>query len=255
MYWFAPQTLTQEETFMTPKHYLPAVAAILAWTAFTGSASANPTFDNINGGATVYPNLTIGGLNDLGWVYTPTVSYQLSGITSDFSTGETGSQTVTLSFWSGLPDAGGTELASGTFASGAGILGVTFGSDISIVAGDTYFVGLSNTNGIGVDMVQSAFSVTSANPAAPGVTYIPSGFYSDELAATTDFATNIPLIDTSCPGGESCDNAFAAPILNFQGVANSNVPEPGTLAMSATGVVALLLAFSAKRYAASRRSQ
>ena len=232
---------------MTLKHYLPAAAAILACTAFMGSASANPTFDSINGGATVFPNLVIGGLNDLGWVYSPTVSYQLSGITSDFSTGETGSQTVTLSFWLGLPNAGGTELASGTFTSGAGILGVTFGSNIAITAGDEYFVGLSNTNGIGVDMVQSAFSVTSAQPAAPGVTYIPSGFYSDFTAGTTDFATNVPLADTSCPGGGTCNNAFAAPILNFQGIANSTAPEPGTLAMSMTGAVALLLAFRAKR--------
>jgi hypothetical protein len=242
-------TFTQisTETFMTSKHFIPAAAAILALTAFTGSVNANPTYDSINGGATVYPNLVIGGLNDLGWVYSPTVSYQLSGITSDFSTGEIGSQTVTLSFWSGLPNAGGTELASGTFASGAGILGVTFGTNISIIAGNSYFVGLSNTNGIGVDMVQSAFAVTSAQPAAPGVTYIPSGFYTDGTAGTTDFATNVPLADTSCPGGGTCNNAFAAPILNFQGVANSSAPEPGTLAMSTIGILASLLAFRIRR--------
>src|ERR1035438_4817687 len=51
------------ETFMTLKHYMPSAAAILAWTALTTAAYANPTYDNINGGATVYPNLVIGGLN------------------------------------------------------------------------------------------------------------------------------------------------------------------------------------------------
>jgi hypothetical protein len=224
---------------MKLQFYIPAAAAILA---FSGCAYADTTYDNINGGATVYPDLVIGGLNDLGWVYSPTVSYMLSGITSDFSTGEIGSQTVTLSFWSGLPNAGGTELAFGTFSSGAGILGVTFATDIPIIAGDEYFVGLSNVDGIGVDMVQSAFSVTSGAPAAPGVTYIPSGFYSDELAATTDFATEIPLADTSCPGGGTCNNAFAAPILNFQGVADaSTVPEPRTLVLGMAGLLLLAL--------------
>jgi hypothetical protein len=152
----------------------------------------------------------------------------LSGISSDFSIGGAVGQTVTLSFWSGLPNSGGTLLDSGTFSSGAGILGVTFGPDIAVTAGDSYFVGLSGTAGIGVDMANAAFLVTGADPVAPGVTYIPSGFYSDYPAATTDFATNVPLSGPYCqPGSETCNNAFAAPILYFQGVPDeSAVPEP-----------------------------
>jgi hypothetical protein len=238
---------------MKLKYYLPAAAAILVWTAFAGLAYADPAIDNINGGLTPFPDLT-NGLSDLGWVYSPTESYLLSGISSDFSTGETGSQTVTLSFYSGIPNSGSaTLLGTGTFSSGAGLLGVTFGTDIPITAGDTYFVGLSNTLGIGVDMADAAFSVTSAQPAAPGVTYIPSGFYTDDNAATTDFATNIPLADTSCPGGGTCNNAFAAPILDFYGQPNSAVPEPSTLAVSMIGFAGLLFALNIKRRSAYRR--
>jgi hypothetical protein len=242
-----------EETFVKLKLYLAAPAAILAWAAFAGLAYADPIIDNINGGATVEPfviNAPV--LTDLGWVYSPTESYQLSGISSDFSTGETGSQTVTLSFYSGIPNTGtATLLGSGTFTSGAGLLGVTFGTDISIVAGDTYFIGLSNTAGIGVNGVEAAFGVTPSDPVAAGVTYIPSGFYSDELGGTTDFATNIPL--NTGPGTE--DNAFAAPIFDFYGQPNvSSVPEPSSLALSTIGLVALLLGLSTKRRAASRRN-
>jgi hypothetical protein len=235
---------------MKLKYYVPVAAAILV---FAASAYADPAIDNINGGLTPFPALT-NGLGDLGWVYSPTESYLLSGISSDFSTGGS-SQTVTLSFYSGIPNSGSaTLLGSGTFSSGAGLLGVTFGSDISITAGDTYFVGLSNTMGIGVDMADAAFLVTSAQPAAPGVTYIPSGFYTDNNAVTTDFATNIPLDDTSCPGGGTCNNAFAAPILDFYGQPNTSaVPEPSTLAVSMIGFAALLFALHIKRLAASRR--
>ncbi len=240
---------------MKLKHFMFAGAAILAWTALAGSASADAIIDNINGSLTPYPD-TVNALSDIGWVYSPTESYQLSGIYSDFSTGETGSQTVTLSFYSGIPDSGSaTLLGSGMFTSGAGLLGVTFATDIPVVAGDTYFVGLSNTSGIGVDMADAAFLVSSSEPAAPGVTYIPSGFYSDENGATTDFAVNIPLVDTSCPGGGSCNNAFAAPILDFYGQPNtSSVPEPHTLALLMTGFAAMLLAVSIKRRTASRRN-
>jgi PEP-CTERM motif len=245
-----------EETFMSLKYYVPVAAAILAWTAFAGSAYADPIIDDINGSLSPYPDLT-NALSDLGWVYSPTVSYELSGIYSDFSTGGS-SQTVTLTLYAGIPNSGGaTVLGTGTFTSGAGDLGVTFGSDISIVAGDTYFIGLSNTEGIGVNMADAAFSVSSSTPAAPGVTYIPSGFYTDDNdGTTTDFATQIPLIDTSCPGGGSCDNAFAAPILNFYGEipGTSSVPEPGSLGLSMTGIAVLLFALRAKRrHAASRR--
>jgi hypothetical protein len=243
---------TIEETFMKLKFYIAATAAILIWTATAGSAYGDPIIDNINGGATVEPfviNASV--LTDLGWVYSPTESYQLSGISSDFSTGEVGSQTVTLSLYSGIPNTGtATLLGSGTFASGAGLLGVTFGTDISIVAGETYFVGLSNTAGIGVNGVEAAFGVTPSDPVAAGVTYIPSGFYSDELAGTTDFATNIPLNT----GAGTEDNAFAAPIFDFYGEPNvSSVPEPSSLALSTIGVFTLLLGLSAKRRAASRR--
>jgi PEP-CTERM motif len=239
---------------MKLKYCMPAAVAILIWTAFAASAYADPVIDNINGSLTPFPNTT-NALSDLGWVYSPTESYMLSGISSDFSTGETGSQTVTLSLYSGIPNSGSaTLLGSGTFASGAGLLGVTFGTDIPITAGDTYFVGLSDTLGIGVDMANAAFLVSSAQPAAPGVTYIPSGFYTDDNAGTTDFATNIPLDNTSCPGGGSCNNAFAAPILDFYGQPNTSaVPEPGTLAVSMIGFAALLFAWNIKRHAKSRR--
>jgi hypothetical protein len=225
-----------EETLMTWKRYLPAAVAILACTAFTGSAYADPTYDNINGSASPYPSLAMAE-TDLGWVYSPTVSYILTGITSNFS--DVGAmQTVTLSIWSGIPPISTTPLGTGTFTAGYGILGVTFPA-VSITAGDTYFVGLSNTGGIGVDMVDSAFLVTSLHPAAAGVTYIPSGFYTDYPDASTDFANNVPLYGYAPACGGDCNNAFAAPILNFQGHAASAVPEPTSLLLLATCVAGL----------------
>ena len=145
------------------------------------------------------------------------MSYELSGIYSDFSNGGA-SQTVTLSLYQGIPNSGtATLLASGTFTSDVGLLGVTFGSDVPITAGDTYFVGMSNTGGIGVDMANDAFLVSSAQPAAPGVTYIPADFIRITLAPPPISPTM--FLWTTPPGGESCNNAFAAPILQFDGYA------------------------------------
>lgn len=219
------------------KHLTSLAVATIALAGFTGLASASPTYDNINGNATVEPNTYITySIPDIGWAYTPGSNYMLTGITSDFSSGNQNSNTVTLDFYSGIPNSGtATLLGSGTFTSGTGVLGVTFGSNIALTSGTTYFVGLVNTGGIGVNMVQSAFSVTSGQPVAPGVTYIPSGFYSDFSTGDTDFNTNSPLVVTSC----GCNNAFAAPILNFQGFQPTSVPEPSSLALSLAGIAAL----------------
>jgi hypothetical protein len=229
---------------MKLKNYMPAAVAILASTAFAGYASAG-LIDNINGSA--LPGPYTDGNDELGWVYSPAVSYMLSGISVNFSAVGNG-DTVTLSFWSGLPSSGGTELGSGA-VSGGGFQGITFGTDIPVVAGDAYFVGLSPTSGTGVPIAAPAFLVTSATPAAPGVTYIPSGFYIG--AAGANFPTNVPLVYTSCPG--DCDNAFAAPIIDFFGSSTSGTPEPGTMALSVTGIMALLLALRGRRHAASRQ--
>jgi hypothetical protein len=228
---------------MKLKHYVTA-AVLLAWTALTGPAYADSVLDNINGGATPEDSDVNNGLGDVGWVYVPTFSYTLDEILTNFGDGDGLTSTVTLSFYSGIPNSGGTLLGTESFTSNPGFQGALFGSDISITAGDTYFVGLSNTLGDGLDMVAAAFSVTLAQPAAPGVTYT-NGVYTDDNGATTDFNTFFPLVSAGL------DNAFAAPILDFDGP--NLTPEPGSLALSITGCMALLLGLSWKHRAASRR--
>jgi len=87
------------------------------------------------------------GAYEVGWFYTPSSSYILTGIETRFAS--TDGRTCTLEFYrNGPPSVGGSVLlGSAAFATAATPTwsGGTFSTEVPLAAGSTYFVGFRNT--------------------------------------------------------------------------------------------------------------
>jgi hypothetical protein len=101
--------------------------------------------------------------NEVGWSYTPTFSYNLSGINTKFGAGfGAGSKTVTVEVYDEAPTTGGTLLRSASFTSLANAFsGGTFAA-LNLLAGEDYFIGFRNVDGLGVNFTQDAGSTALA---------------------------------------------------------------------------------------------
>ncbi len=144
--------------------------ALAAAVAVTGTAHA-VVVDSVNASGT--PGL--GPANQLkpvniGWFYTPTTSYDLTGVQFNFSANDSGSVTEKI-YDTTTPALGGTLLASATFSvTGAGFTGGYF-SPLSFVANRTYFIGLQGIQGFdgmtsvspGATVLKVAFDVGTGN--------------------------------------------------------------------------------------------
>jgi hypothetical protein len=196
----------------------------------TPAAASAAVIDSING------NLSPGfyvfgpGIGNIGWSYTPSFSYNLTGISSLFEAVPNASAyTRPVTFE--LENApGGAVLATGTvnIGNGGGASGVTFVSPLTVAAGTHYFVGLENIGGLGINIVDWTYGQ------APGTVNLDGWHYG---SGANNFSNYV------------AGTAFDAPILNFSGTAiNPAVPEPSTWAL-------LLLGFAGLGVAAQRRLQ
>jgi hypothetical protein len=216
-----------------------AAAAAMAMFIFAGAsaANANTIADSVNLGDTGDSG-AYWGSSDVGWLYTPSSSFNLSGIETKFSipNGTTiEDRTVTVAVYAGgTPANGGTFLGSFTFDSALAdnntLGGGTFATPISLSAGSTYFVGFEN--------VGPAADSTGANSNDLGVNF------TADLGAT--FLSNLYY---DSPGSSSCNTGagFACedsntdilgqPILAFLAPSPvSTTPLPGTLPLFASGL-------------------
>jgi hypothetical protein len=145
---------------------------------------------------------------DLGWLYTAPFSYSLTSVAFEFGSGD--GRTVTEEIFSPTtPALGGALLGSATFVPVAGsFVGGAF-APISIIGGQTYFVGLLNVAGL-------------IGP-----------------IATDAGATNLLVAADSDGSGTFSSGIFHASssgnvIMEFNGTAA--VPEPATLSLLASGL-------------------
>ncbi len=93
------------------------------------------------------------GANEVGWLYTPTSSYALDGINTKF--GFANNQTVTVEIYNGAPSSS-TLLRSAIFTALSNqFSGGTFAS-LSLLAGQSYFIGFRNVGGLGVNFTNDA---------------------------------------------------------------------------------------------------
>ena len=215
-------------------------------------ASASALMDDVNGSATpgffvFFSNAGASSDANIGWVYTPSLAYNLDRIETTFRSVPNFSaftRPVTLSIWDSHPGSGGAMLRSGSFNVGneGGAQGISF-SDLTLIAGQDYFIGLQNILGLGINIVEplGPFPGNFANGQPAGTEFL-NGWYTGP-----SFETFIPLAtgDPQVP-----NNPFAAPILRFYGTA---VPEPSSAMLIVVG--AGLFTFVRSRRATARRAE
>lgn len=194
-------------------------AAAASVIAFTPAQAV--VIDSIN--VDKNPAGTTWGANNVGWYYTPTLSYSLEGIATKFLSGD--GRLVTASIYSGtvgslsLLGSGDLVALSNVFSAAA------LTSPVALSAGTQYFFTFSNVSTLGVNVTSDA-----------GATNLPGGL----------------LFDFGAPPGtfvNGPETGFTAqPIVQFLGVGTGAVPEPSTWAM-------LILGFGAVGASLRRRQQ
>lgn len=227
---------------MTAYRLRSIAAPILAFACMLCLAGMNPAaadyIDSINPNAVVEPNTIVSSpLSDFGWYYTPTQSYELTGISSFFEPINfgTGSRTMTFQIQTDRPVNGGTVLGQGTTVGNSatgGVIGVTF-SPVFLTAGTTYFVDILNLTGMGLDLGQWT-NVNGVDVASGGATTRLPAYYVNHIGDTSFSTTHI---------GDSADESNAngtasglEPILYFSGFKPSAVPEPSSILLLGIGI-------------------
>lgn len=189
-------------------------AAVAASLAVSGAGSAAPVVaDAVNPNAQADALIFGGNVQpkvEHAWVYTPSFAFDLTGIKTKFSSGDS-NRIITLEIYDELPSAGGTLLRSATFSPIANQFAGAFFAELALEAGEDYVIGFRNIAGLGVN-------TTTENGA-------------EELPAFFSFKDDGSY--------DTVDNFIFAPrvILQFftdNGLAE--VPEPGTLALFGLGV-------------------
>lgn len=179
--------------------------------AMTAPANASTVIDSVNQTAD-YAAGTSWGANNVGWFYTPTSSYQLTGLATRFRTSD--GRTVTASFYSGAPGSL-FLLGSGTLTASTAFSNALFAAPVSLTSGTQYFFAFSNVSGLGVNVTRDA-----------GATNLAGGLRFDFGAAPGAF-------------GSGPETGFTAqPIVQFLGTPSA-VPEPSTWLMLILGLAGI----------------
>jgi hypothetical protein len=188
--------------------------------------------DAFNIGLQQPPPTVWADITDIGWYYTPSTSYTLTQIETLFETAGT-DRTITFAVFTDRPANGGTLLGSATFATDEGTLGgPVFTTGIPLVGGTTYFVGLENIDGLGVNQVNYDDPDNGAN--GPTGSVSPGTEWQDE-DSSANFGTE---------GCSDTDDWFCKPEIEFLEANPTGVPEPDTFVLLA---VPLAVAFVRRR--------
>ena len=182
-----------------------------------GLAQASSVFYSVNGTDAPGSNHVVNiwtCCTDVGWYVTPTASFDLTEVDTVF--GSVDSRTVTVVIFSGGP--AGTLLGHAGFTPQTSLAGGVFTTPIPIVAGQSYFVGFENVNGLGVNITADA-----------GAQSVGDLFY--DVAGNGSFSMEYTVVDEN-----------RQPILQFLGTAPLAVPEPHAVVLmtAGLGLVALL---------------
>jgi hypothetical protein len=225
------------EIDMVLAHVRPAARFTVLAMAWLVPTALGVQVDNINGSATP-PFVNYGGPRDIGWYYTPSLTYDLTGIFTTFRAvpNGTGSRTVTVQIQSERPVNGGTVLGQGTFAADSGAggnLGASF-APVHLTAGTTYFVDFLNTVGMGVNLGSWQDVGGTPTPSA-GATVNLGTWYGNLVGNTSTNFTTATDTNGAYYATATGNVSFAEPILRFEGT----IPEPvslGTIVLLALGV-------------------
>ena len=208
------------------------------------SQSQAAIIDSINGSAEPASTLQNGvdysfTGNDIGWYYTPTVSYTLDGIYTEFGQypGELVTPTITVQIQTDRPVSGGTLLGQATFQGNSydgGELGGTF-SPVQLIAGHTYFVDFIGMNGMGVNVGQWADNAQGVPEPSAGATTDLGAYYADSATSTGFAGAHVGNNDFTLAGMQLDGNE---PILYFDGFVAA--PEPSSNCLMIIGAITAL---------------
>lgn len=219
-------------------HKLGLGGAALALTAVMAatSARAEVLVDNVNMNEAA-DNGAFWGANDVGWLYTPSTSYSLSGVKTRFSIPNLTSiqdRTVTVAIYQGgTPANGGTLLGtfdfSSTLADNNTLGGGSFATPIALTAGTQYFIGFENvgpkSSTPNVDDLGVNFT---ADPAA---TFLSNLYFDSPSNGSCSAAASFACEDTN-------HDILGQAILALYGPSVA-VPEPATWALFILGLFGL----------------
>ncbi len=197
------------------KYFQRVVSCIALLCATMGQVNGEfVVADSINGGAT--PSVPLGfpqtwNVGEVGWFYTPTFSYDLTGIATKF--GSANAQIVTAEIYSAHPSIG-TLLRSADFSPIANAFAGGQFAALRLVANETYFFGFRNVRSLGVNVTNDI-----------GATNLPGRIWFD-LSRNGRYSSSGPA-----------EGSFLnQPIVQFQTqTVGAVVPEPSSFVLFAIG--------------------
>ena len=179
---------------MNPRFLTAALFCTVAFSTFAGMPVE--LVDSVNQVGFPSP-LSRWRAAEVGWEYTPTFSYTLTGVSTEFSYIPYGDKrTVTVEVYDGLPSNGGRLLRSADFTPLAQTFSGAFFRPINFRAGHTYFIGFRNVAYLGINV--------TANPEAIALAPL---YYSLDNDGSYSFIETVR------------NNDSANPILEFYGLA------------------------------------
>jgi hypothetical protein len=135
-----------------------AVSFVLTMAGASSPAQALSIADSVN--ADKSPTPVFWRATEVGWLYTPSISYSLSGINTKFGAVTDPNlglpRTVTLEVYDQLPEMGGTLLRSTSFTALLNTFSGGRFSPLNLIAGEDYFIGFRNVAGLGVNETDDA---------------------------------------------------------------------------------------------------
>ncbi len=197
-----------------PGRWRSALAASLVVLSQLAPA-ASPVVESINGQLT--PPFLVFDNAQAGWIFTPSRSLVLDGVSTTFANVGAASQlgtilprTVTVSFFDGSPK--GALLGRTTFTAdaSAGVLGGSV-APVLLPAGRPVFIGFDGLRNLGLNIVD--WQITSPQPVQPAGTVNLDGWYFGE-----QWATYVPQRVNGVL------QVFSAPILRLQGSETTVLP-------------------------------
>jgi hypothetical protein len=188
-----------------------ALGLVMVSAALVSHASP-VVIDSIN--ASLNPLVSTFNTDAIGWTYTPAFAYTLEGVETRFSVVNS-PKNVTVEVYDELPSSSGTLLLSSTFlVTTTGFEGGLF-AGLNLVAGEDYFIGFKNVQGLGSNITFDIGAVALADA------WVQVG--------STPYNTQITQIEVR------------QPVIRFLGVeAQNNIPEPSGLVL--TGLALAVLA-------------